>query len=565
MKKTVFMILTLVFATAFAMAQSVEDGIRLLYYEKNKSAKETLQKVVTNKPKDGYSIYWLGQALIASEDYAGAKTLYQNALTSGVNDPWIWIGTGHVELLQGGDINAAKQRFEQAITSTKGKRGAENANILNAIGRANADGGNKVGDPNYAIEKLKRAQQIDTKNPDIDINLGINYLKLGSEHGGEAVEAFRDAAVRDPKYARAYTRIGRVYRSQDNKESMNEWYGKAIATDATYGPVYLDYFLYYQNRDVNAAKEYLDKYVANADKDCKTDYWVADYLFRAGKYQESINKANEMAAGECKTYPRLGILYAYNYNRLGDSIKAKDYMQQFLNAVPEAQRVPDDYLIAGAVFGKVPGFEDTAVGYINKAMELDTVAKNKATYIDSIASLYKRANKPQERLEWVKKSYSLSATPSNRDIFDLGEAAFNADSLVLADTVFSMYKEKFPDQAFGYYWKVKIAQKQDSALSTAIQPINDYIQFLSSDTVKNNPTIGYYHALLGGYYANVAKSIDSSIIEFQKAVQADPSNTQYQQYLDLLTQTKEKANRPKKATPTKSSGAKPKTGTKKPS
>ena len=50
---------------------------------------------------------------------------------------------------------------------------------------------------------------------------------------------------------------------------------KQLAADPTYAPVYLDYFNYYTERDVNVAKEYLDKFVANADQDCDTDYFVA--------------------------------------------------------------------------------------------------------------------------------------------------------------------------------------------------------------------------------------------------------------------------------------------------
>ncbi len=539
MKKNVFIILAFLFSTAFVRAQSVEDGIKFLYYEKNKSAKETLQKVVSSKPKDAYAIYWLGQAMLADDDIGGAKALYQKALNDGINDPWIWVGTGHVQLLEGGDINSAKQKFEQAITSSKGKK-AENPDILNAIGRANASGSSKIGDPTYAIEKLKRAAQIDTKNPDILINLGINYLKLGSEKGGEAVQAFTDAITRDPKNAKAFARIGRVYQSQDNKESMNEWYGKAISTDPTYGPVYADYFNYYAERDVNVAKEYLDKFVANSDQDCTTNYFVADYLFRAGKYQESLDKAKAMEAGECKTYPRLGILYAYNYNRLGDSMQAKNYMQQYFAAMPASSIEPADYVLAGNVYGKVSGFEDTAASYLSKAMEIDTVQKNKSKYIDSIASLYKRANRPQERFQWVKKSYSLSATPSNRDMFDMGEAAFNADSLALSDSIFKMYQAKYPDQMFGYLWRIKVAQKQDSTLTTAVQPITDYINFLSKDSVQNKANIVYYHSLLAQYYANTAKDAQGAINEFQKILEVDPGNPDAQKYIDVLKKSQEK-------------------------
>lgn len=59
----------------------------MLHYGKNKSAKEQLQKMVAANPQDAVANYWLGQAMIASDDVAGAKVVYQKALGSGVNDP----------------------------------------------------------------------------------------------------------------------------------------------------------------------------------------------------------------------------------------------------------------------------------------------------------------------------------------------------------------------------------------------------------------------------------------------------------------------------------------------
>ncbi|MEO7209816.1 MAG: hypothetical protein ABIY35_02635, partial [Chitinophagaceae bacterium] len=204
MKKTILALLLVAFFSTTTFAQTVADGVRFLYYQKNQSAVETLEKVVADKPKEVPGIYWLGQAYIAQYGLSGnkndlekAKNLYQKALTDGVNDPYIWIGMGHVEVLEGKNAEA-RQRFEAAITNTKGKRGAENPDILNAIGRAEADGGSQIGDPQYGIDVLTRAKAIDLTNPDIDMNLGLCYLKLSSDKGGEAVEAFRDATVRDP-------------------------------------------------------------------------------------------------------------------------------------------------------------------------------------------------------------------------------------------------------------------------------------------------------------------------------------------------------------------------------
>src|SRR3954451_1712909 len=301
MKNIILTLLAIAFAISFAISQTVEDGIKFIYYQRNKSAIETLKKVVAANSKDPVANYWLGQAYLSAyrvsdeKSYLdSARQVYQNALNGGINNAWIWVGSGHVQILESNDVNSAKQKFEQAITATKGKKGAENPDILNAIGRAMADGSSTQGDPQYGIDKLTRAAQLNTTNPDIDINLGICYEKLGSEKGGAAVEAFTDATRRNPQYAEAYYRIGRIYEYQNNTEFMNQWFGKAITADPAYAPVYLEYFNYYKDRDVNAAKEYLDKFVANADQDCATDYFVADYLYRAGKFQESLDKAKSM-------------------------------------------------------------------------------------------------------------------------------------------------------------------------------------------------------------------------------------------------------------------------------
>ena len=185
MKKIVSMMLTALFLIQCAMAQSVQEGVKLLQYVyKNNSAKAVLQKAYDANPKDPQAIYWLGIAYVAKnrealskEGVASARALYQKALQDGVNDPLIWVGQGTLDILDGNNVNAAKQKFEQAITTTtetKGKnKGKPSATILNAIGYANSLGSSTTGDPAYGVEKLKQASTIDLNNPDIYINMGV--------------------------------------------------------------------------------------------------------------------------------------------------------------------------------------------------------------------------------------------------------------------------------------------------------------------------------------------------------------------------------------------------------
>jgi tetratricopeptide (TPR) repeat protein len=250
MKKIVSIVLALILFVGITNAQKIEDGRKYLSFQKNKSALNVFQSIYNSNTKNAEAIYWYGQALLANDNIADAKSLYQKALQDGVNEPLIWIGAAHVELAENGDLNSAKQKFEQAITAstpTKGKRkNKPDTEILNAIGRANAYGSSKIGDPNYGIEKLSLAIQNDENaNAEVYINLGKCYQKLGGENGGEAVKAYTTAIAKNPAYAEAHWRIGLIYASQDNKEMYEKYYNDAIAANAEFPPVYLSYYRVY--------------------------------------------------------------------------------------------------------------------------------------------------------------------------------------------------------------------------------------------------------------------------------------------------------------------------------
>ena len=524
MKKIILPVFSLLAICTYVTAQNVNDATKFIYYQRYSSAKQVLQKLMASNPKDAATIYWLGQTYIGNRQIDSAKVIYQNALTAGVNDPWIWVGSGEVDVLQGGDINAAKQKFEQAITastSNKGKNKGPNADILNAVGRAMAAGSSTQGDANYGIDKLKQAAQINPKDPSIFISLGICYLKLGGDHGGEAVTAFQQATQINPQYAEAFYRTGKIYQSQRNKESMDEWYGKAIAADATYAPVYLAYFQYYEEKDVNAAKEYLDKWVANADKDCNTDYFVGDYLFRAGKYQESLQQAKNMEAGNCKNYARLNVLYAYDYDRLGDSVQARSYIQKFFSLPHDSSDVqPADYAFAGTVLAKFPQSADSAGIYLQKAIVLDTVKEDQNDYLNKASDIAARTGNYGMQLQLIKSLQSISgAKLSETQFFTMGKAiadaaqkdstvAFDSTKYLLGDSVLQSYAAAYPNKPQPYSFRVRYAKfsDKDTSRGLALPAIAAQNQFETKDTAAASKQIIFRNDVyLLIYYAQYAQ------------------------------------------------------------
>lgn len=523
MKKSLLFLPVLVLMQVTLLAQYAE-GIKLLNYEKNKSAKEVFQKLVDANPQDPQAIYWLGQALLATyggepskDQVAAAKALYQKGLASVGSHPWLVVGMGHIELLERGDINSVKQKFEQAITAsteTKGKsKGQANPGILNAIGRANAKVASGAGDNLYAIEKLNQAGQNDLTNPDIFINKGINYLKMGGENGGEAVKAYQEALARDPKSALAFYHIGKVYQSQNNKELFEQNFDNAINADPTCPLPYFAYYLNYANRDVNRAKEYLDKYVSTADKDPKTDYFVAEYLFRAGKNDESLAKVQELENSVGTTeLPRLNMLYAYNYDRKGDSVQAKSYLEKFFANAPTDKIEPTDYELAVKVLTHFPGSEVQAASYLEKAITNDTSRVNKQSYMQQAADMFAKAKNPTEQLKWLKRSVEFKGTTTEADYYKLAAAALSAKDISQTMEISKNYMAAYPDkpQPYSFYRRAAIASDPDTTSGKGVENLQyiDSIYGLNKDKYKRELFLNKYYTIL--YYINKQNALKKS-------------------------------------------------------
>lgn len=523
MKKSLLLLPVLVLMQVTLLAQYAE-GIKLLNYDKNKSAKEVFQKLVDANPQDPQAIYWLGQALLATdggepgkEQIAAAKALYQKGLASVGSSPWLVVGMGHIELLERGDINSVKQKFEQAITAsteTKGKnKGQANAGILNAIGRANAKVASGTGDNLYAIEKLNQAGQTDLTSPDIFVNKGINYLKMGGENGGEAVKAYQEALARDPKSALAFYRIGKVYQSQNNKELFEQNFDNAITADPACPLPYFAYYLYYSNRDVNRAKEYLDKYVATADKDPQTDFFVADYLFRAGKNDESLVKVAELEKSVGTTeLPRLNMLYAYNYDRKGDSIQAKSYLEKFFANAPAEKIESTDYELAVKILTRFPGSEVQAAGYLEKAIATDTSRVNKQNYMQQAADMYAKAKNFSEQLNWLKRLVSMKGTTTEADHYKMTAAALGAKDYAQTIDLAKSYMAAHPDkpQPYSFFRRAAIASDPDTTSGKGVENLAylDSIYGLNRDKYKRELFLNKYYTIL--YYINKQNALKKS-------------------------------------------------------
>lgn len=531
MKHTIRFMVAAVLLCNVAFAQSVDEGKKFFYYEKYNSAKETLEKALAAKPDDVDAAYWLGQTLIELNDIAGARKVYQTALQAKGSEPLLLIGMGHVELLEH-KANDARQRFETAISLTKGK----DIGILNAVGRANADAPD--GDAKYAVEKLKQATEVRRfKEPAVYINMGDAYRKLLD--GGAAVTSYQNALSLDPNLAEAEYKIGKIYVTQ-GKEQANiflKHYESAVTLDPAYAPAYYDLYAYWYSRDVNKARDYFAKYKANTDFTPSVEAEEISLVYASGDFKGAIAKADEKLQKEGeKASPKLYRVKAYAYDKLGDSLNALQNMELFFAKADSSLFLPDNYVKMAEISAKFPDKLDQADSYFEKAIQMDTVVKNRVDFATAASNMYKKIGNRARSADWLTRILSIDTSYGKIELFYAGWENFYGEKYQTADSVFNLYKQKYPDDVQGYYGAFRTKWTVDSTMEQGL-PVEDAIKFAelaATDSVKYKSQLLLAYGYLAGYNANQLKEYEKAIFYLDKMISLDPNNTDAKNNRDIL-------------------------------
>ncbi|MEP7251792.1 MAG: tetratricopeptide repeat protein [Ginsengibacter sp.] len=548
--KKISLLTSLIILGNVLFAQSIDDGKKFLNYERYTSAQDVFQKLLTANPNDVEAAYWLGQTYLQNQDNVdsvAAKKVYQKTLQANPNAPLMLVGMGEIDIMEGRK-DEARNKFETAINMTK-KRDRED--ILLPVGRANIDP--KNGDTQYAIAKLTEAADMDKKNADIQIALGDAYRKLID--GANATVAYQNAMSLDPKNARAPFMIGRIYETQGyGQEAIYmKYYNDAIAADPNFTPVYYWLYTYYYQRDVNKAKEYLTKYIAVADNDSKNCYAEASLLYVSQKYQDAINKSDECitSAGE-KAFPNLYGLKAYSYDKMGDSLNAKKYFEEFFTKVNPDKIGPNDYATYGRVLLKLGGSDSMEIAkndslasmYIGKAIALDTIPANKLDYVKSTAASLSAAKKYSQAGNWYTKILTLKPDYGKVDLYYAGYMDYLGSDYQKADSIWSLYQVKYPEDIFGWYMGARAKEGIDTSGEQGLaRP--DYEKVIAiGDTTEDKASVkdklipAYRYMVAYSY--NVQKDKDTAIQFNDKILAIDPTDATALKTKDALSNVKMK-------------------------
>ncbi|NLR64112.1 hypothetical protein HGH92_07325 [Chitinophaga varians] len=558
-------------ASGSVMAQSVQDGLKDLYYGKNLSAKQTFEKVIAAKPTEDKAYYYMGIAQLATEDVAGATATFQKGLQAVPTSALLQAGMGRIDLIKG-DAAAAKAKFEAATAATQGRDG----DVARAIADANTEV--KGGDRAYALtvmDKLlnnegRKKKEMYTATAADYIEQGDAYRYLGGENGGKAIAAYEKALELDANNAEAVMKQGLVnYNARLKAEAVADW-TKATNMDPNYAPAFNELFLFYTTPKKDQlswekAAEYLEKYMAIADPADKTknEYLAASVAFFKKDYDGAINKGKAAMAGANEFYKnKFSLLVGDAYLQKGDSLSAKKVMDDYVQAAGEGKLDSSDYKLLSTIYLRLKSsdsatqnqYTDKALGYLEKFAS-STTAKDPETYIQ-IAEALKAARKFEQAGDWYEKANELrlanKETLGAIDYFNVGLNYYYAgigskpvDTALInkADAAFQKVIEAKPELGTGYYWRgqANFAKDQQGQSGVAKPFYDKYIEITEpngADKNKNTLTYAYTYELLYYYFKEDKANVQ---VYADKLSAIDPNNVTVKQIKENMN-SREKAS-----------------------
>ena len=534
-----FLIACLLFVTGIK-AQSITDGINDLYAERYKGAQATFEKLLATNPNNIDANYWLGQTFLANKDIKGARDVYSKALMASANAPLLIVGMGQVELNEK-NTSAATQRFETAITMTRGKKGDDPV-ILNAIGRAIVNtytDREKIGDINYAVDKLEQAVQKDPNNADALVNLGTAYLKAKpGEGGGKAFENYTKANQVNPNFPLASFRLGKLFASQKNWELYEKYMNEAITKDPRFAPAYYDLYYYKLGKlDFAAAQDMATKLIANSDPDPQAEHFKAQTYWAEKKYDEAINISQQIIKTEGdRTKPRTYALLADGYLSKGDTAAAKQYIDLYLAKAKPEDITPAHMKMKGDIYLFIPGQEETAMNAYMEAIKVDTVMSSKLDNMTAMSATFKRRKDYHHQAMVEQMILDTKPNPSLTNYFNATLAYYFDSAYGKSRDLALKMQEKFPTEQYGYQWAFNNARAVDTVKkdSIAVPDALKLFAFAQTDSVKYKSLYITTALFLVDYYINFAKDAPKALEFIKRAVAIDPMNESYKKIQEQI-------------------------------
>ena len=499
-----------------AGAQSLEEGLKMVQYERYESAKRMLTPLAAT---DAKAAYYLGLSQLKSDMPDAAQATFAKYPDDAANIA----GMAQVAYAKG---NKAEGDRLAAAAADKAKR--KDVEPLKYAADAYLAGG----DAQKAVELYNKVLE---KGDDANVRvaLGDAYLKLPGG-GGQSMSAYEKVTGADAKNSLAFSRIGAVWYAAKNYPLALENYKKAKEADPTNPLPYRDLAnAYYYSGNYAQAKTNIEEYLKYSDKTDEDDRQYLDLLYLSKDYKGAVEKAKErLATG--KTSPGLYGILGYSQMEVGDTAAALENARKYMQMQKPEKIFISDYMNLGRIYS-MNRQTDSAVAYYNMAVMKDT-AKDKSDTYRKIAEALKGAKDYPASAKWYTRLITENPSAPAIDYFWAGAMNYYSKNYPEAGRIFEMMETKYPDQPSGIYWRGRVAAAIDESGKTGAA-VPFYEKYLALESEKTNADLMQAYQYLALHYYTTDKKADMN--KYLDKIEAlEPGNTFAKQIRDASAKKK---------------------------
>ncbi len=506
-----------------AGAQSLDEGIKMVNYERYTTAEKTLEPLAAG---NALANYYLGLAYLGEDRVDDAKKAFEKFPDDAANKA----GLARVAFKNKNTTEA--MAIATAVAGTAKKRNWEP--LVYAADAINYGGGDAMQAIGYYEEAVKKG----VDNVALRIGLGDAYLRINGG-GGKAMDNYEKAVAMDPKNSLGYSRIGKLWYDARNYNDALTNYEKAKNADPSNPLPYNDLAnAYFNVGKYELAKENIEEYLKLSDQSCDDKIRYANILFLAKDYDKAIAKMQEVI-GSCASKPYMYRVLGYSQFETKDYTNALQNMNIFFQKQTDASKIlPSDYMYMAKILGAQKK-ADSADFYYAKALAADTSSNKRQIYLD-IAESYKTMSTDEgykKAGEYYKKAIDADSTKASAaDYFYWGLYAYYGKNYDTAATAFQVMANKFPDQPSASYWQGRVAAAVDNEGKTgaAVPFFQKWLSIPETEAYKRKPSDllwAYQYMALVAYNKDDNAALKENIARIKEI---EPTNALAKQLEDII-------------------------------
>lgn len=452
------LLLSTILLTGLSYAQTLQQAIAKTENERYLDAIADYKKLVAADPINGENYFYYGDCYFEKEELDSAKMMWKKGYEVDKLRALPIVGYGRVLWLEGKTAEAEAE-FTKALLMTK-KDKLKKAEVIRGIAEIYIEAPNKNLDKALII--LEEAILKDPKNEDNYLLKGDALYARNSSDASEALKAYNQVLVLNPKSPRGIVRKALIYQRAKNEQEANKMYNEAKTIDPTYAPAYrLNAELYLMFGKNKQAIENWEKYL-ELNNNIESRYRYANALFAAKEFNGLLSQLDILKTNGFSNF-FTERMYAFAYAEKTDSLSLANALSasdRFFAIVPTDKINYQDYKVRGNIFQK-QGKDSLAIIAFEKAVGINDIAYKEIS--GELLKLYTKNKQYDKIINALEVRRQKNGKLTAAEEYDLGKAFYiGRNDYKTADSIFQIVIKNDSTYVPAYAYRGRCNFKMDT-------------------------------------------------------------------------------------------------------